>query len=75
MPIITRTTRRRYPGAITKIEDLKAFECVCHPTIQRLARRIEGHEDPWRHATIIGGKIYTNMPYWEVNGICQECIP
>lgn len=75
MTLITRSTRRRYPGAIMEIWDPKVFECPCYLTVQLLARRLQLHGDPWRHATIIGGKIYTDAPYWEIFGVCRECIP
>lgn len=56
MAILTRVTRKEYPGAITEVRH--PYACTNYATIQLLARWLMSDGRP---SVIIGGKLFTEQ--------------
>ncbi|MCK4306575.1 MAG: hypothetical protein KAY24_20195 [Candidatus Eisenbacteria sp.] len=69
MAILTRVTRKEYPGAIVEVRE--PFICVAEPTIQELAKVLmsAGVAMP---SVIVQGKIYTEET--EINITNTHCV-
>lgn len=69
MAILTRVTRKEYPGAIVEVRD--PFTCIAEPSIQELAKVLmsAGVAVP---SVIIAGKIYTEET--EANITNTHCV-
>lgn len=70
MPIITRTTRVWYPGALTEAAEISAEDCNDYATTQALAARIQEEGPPAGSASISAGKIYTSLTVAELADLC-----
>lgn len=66
MAILTRVTRKEYPGAITEVR--VPYSCTNFPTIQELAEVLMSDGRP---SAIIQGKLYTEQVKSTIETICE----
>ncbi|MCK4306574.1 MAG: hypothetical protein KAY24_20190 [Candidatus Eisenbacteria sp.] len=66
MAILTRVTRKEYPGALTEIR--VPFVCTNYPTIQELAALLMTGSAP---SVIIEGKIFTEQAKGIIETACE----
>jgi len=71
MAIIERSAREMYPGALTVVEEPVSECCAGKPSVQELATLLQAGAAPFfPSATIVAGKIYTNLPAGDVETLC-----
>lgn len=69
MAILTRVTRKEYPGAITEIR--VPYSCTVFPTIQELAKELMKGDAFNKPSVIINGKIFSEATEADLTGVCE----
>ena len=70
MAIVTRTSTKFFPGSVTVVEE--PFTCTNYSTMQELATILQSGGILNKHATVRGGKIYSDATAAEIDTKCTE---
>lgn len=69
MPITERTNTRNYPSCICEVAN--PLSCTNFPTLQQLAKELQGGGIVGKGATIVQGRVMTDASAAQVGVLCE----
>lgn len=71
MPIVTRSQRKPYPGAVVEFWNVTVTDCPSFVTTDALLKELQKEASPGEGCSMVRGKCYTSASLSEIAALCN----